>query len=281
MERVARLTAALPGLRLPRVPPRLVIAVAAAALALGGAWLALRDSSFVQVRHVEVVGLSSSEAPAVRSALVAAAKDMTTLHVRGADLDAAVKEFPSVAGLRLQTDFPHGLTIEVTEREPIAEVDLAGDIVPVGAGGRLMRGVKPDRGLPVLHATRLAPGGVLTDPAALAAVSVLAAAPQPLRRKVNRIWTGPKGLTLELRSGPTLFFGGPSRPVAKWMATARVLAEPSAAGAVYLDVRVPERIAAGGLGTRPIDSADPLALSPEGQAPDPQPQAESSPYLNP
>ncbi len=280
MERVV-LTAALPGFRLPRVSLRLVIAATVVALALGGGWLALRDSSFVQVRRVTVIGVSSSEGPAVRSALIAAARDMTTLHVRRGDLDAAVKGFPSVAGLRLQTDFPHGLRIEVTEREPIAEVDLAGDVVPIGAGGRLMRGVKPGRSLPVLHATRLAPGGVLTDPAALAAVSVLAAAPQSLRRKVSRIWTGPKGLTLETRSGPTLFFGGPSRAVAKWMATARVLAEPSAAGAVYLDVRVPERVAAGGLGTRPVESADPLAPSPEGQVLDPQPQVESAPSLNP
>jgi cell division protein FtsQ len=274
VERVARLTTTL---RLPRIPARLLSAVALVLVVIAAGYLWLRDSSIVAVKQVEVIGLSSNEAPAVRRALDAAARNMTTMHVDRGALEDAVEAYPSVAGLRVQADFPHALSIEVTEREPIAEVDLAGDVVPVGAGGRLMRGVKPSRKLPVLHATRLAPGGRLTDPEALAAVNVLAAAPEALRRKVNRIWSGPKGLSLDLRSGPQLFFGSPARPVAKWMAIARVLADASSAGAVYLDVRVPERVAAGGLGTRPPEEIDPLALDPANA----QPLPESTPTLNP
>lgn len=271
MERVHRLSAALPTLRVPRLPWRALAALAAVCAVLGGGWLWVRDSSLVAVRDVEIIGTSSNEAAAVRRSLTTAAGDMTTLHVRRSDLDAAAKPYTSVAGLRVQSDFPHGLTIEVSEREPIAEVDLAGDVVPVGAGGRLMRGVEPARSLPVLHATRLGPGGRLTDPQALAAVDVLAAAPGILRRRVSRISTGPKGFTLDLRSGPQLFFGSADRARAKWMSTARVLAEPSAAGAVYLDVRAPERVAAGGLGTRPAEAIDSLDPTPIDPATDTQP----------
>ena len=260
---------------------RPLAAVAAVALVLGIGWMWFRDSSFVTVDRVEVIGLSSSEAEGVRSALETAARDMTTLHVREDDLMAAVEHYPSVEGLRVQSDFPHDLVIEVTEREPIAQVDLAGDVVAVGAGGRLMRGVRPERKLPVLHATRLAPGGRLTDPKALAAIATLAAAPVQLRTRVTKVWSGPKGLTLDVRSGPQLFFGSPKRLDAKWMATVRVLAEPSAAGAVYLDVRVPDRVAAGGLGAVPEEDADPLALNPQGQELNPQLQAEEAPSLNP
>jgi cell division protein FtsQ len=266
---------------MPRVPWRLVALVAVVASVLGAAWLWFRDSSFVRVEHVEVVGLSSSEAAEVRRALDTAARGMTTLHIDRGALDDAVAAYPSVAGLRVQADFPHGVSIEVTEREPIAEVDLAGDVVPVGAGGRLMRGVNPQRKLPVLHATRLAPGGRLTDPGALAAVNVLAAAPEPLRRRVSRIWSGPKGLSLDLRRGPQLFFGSERRADAKWMSVARVLADPSSEGAVYLDVRVPERVAAGGLGVRPADETDPLALSTQSQIPTPTPTVVSTPTVNP
>ena len=240
---------------------RPLAAVAAVALILGIGWMWFRDSSFVTVDRVEVIGLSSSEAEGVRSALETAARDMTTLHVREDELMAAVEHYPSVEGLRVQADFPHDLVIEVTEREPIAQVDLAGDVVAVGAGGRLMRGVEPTSKLPVLHATRLAPGDRLTDPEALQAVNVLAAAPEPLRERVKTVlWSANKGLQLDLRGGPDLYFGSSDRPEAKWMATARVLAEPSSVGAVYLDVRVPERVAAGGLGERPeIDLTDPQA----------------------
>ncbi len=274
MDRVLRLADTV---RVPALPWRLLLPLVAAVLVLGGGWLVGRDSSFVQVKRVEVIGLSTNEAPAVRRALETAAMGMTTLHFDRAALEASVDAYPSVAGLRVQTDFPHGVSIEVTERAPIAEVDLAGDVVPVGAGGRLMRGVKPETKLPVLHATRLAPGGRLTDPAALDAVRVLAAAPAPLRHKVSRIWSSKKGLTLDMRSGPQLFFGTAGRPEAKWIATARVLAEPSSAGAVYLDVRVPERVAAGGLGTAPTTTEDSLALDPTNT----QALPESTPTLNP
>lgn len=250
---------------------RPLAALVAVALVIGTGWLWFRDSGFVTVDEVEVIGLSSSEAEGVRSALESAGRGMTTLHVREAELLAAVEHYQSVADLRVQADFPHALVIEVTEREPIAQVDLAGDVVAVGAGGRLMRGVEPTRKLPVLHATRLAPGDRLTDPEALAAVSVLAAAPEPLRNRVKTVlWSVNKGLQLDLRKGPDLYFGTPERPEAKWMATARVLAEPDSVGAVYLDVRVPERVAAGGLGEQP--EINPV---------EPQPVLETTPTLEP
>jgi cell division protein FtsQ len=254
VERVARL------IHTPRIPWRPLAALAVVLIVFGGGWLWFRDSSLVAVEHVDVIGLSSSEGPAVQRALETTARNMTTLHVDRSALDQAVADYPSVAGLRVQTNFPHGISIEVTERRPIAEVDLAGDVIPVGAGGRLMRGVALHRHLPVVHASHIAPGGRLTDPQALAAVDTLAAAPLALRRRVTRIWSGPKGLSLQMRDGPALFFGSASRLDAKWMATARVLAEPSSRGAVYLDVRVPERVAAGGLGKQPSDATDPLGV---------------------
>jgi cell division protein FtsQ len=263
------------------VPRRPAIAAALVLTLLAVGWFWFRDSGLVRITRVTVTGVSSSEGAGVRRALTSSAQEMTTLHVDAKELRRSVDGFASVASLRTSTDFPHGLRIEVTEREPVAEVDIAGETVPVGAGGRLMRGVRPDRPLPVLHATRHAPGGRLTDRQALAAVATLAAAPEPLRARVTRIWNGPKGLTLDVRSGPQLFFGAPSRLQAKWMATARVLAEPSAAGAVYLDVRVPDRVAAGGLAPAPSQETDPLAPNPQGQVLNPQLQAEETPTLNP
>jgi cell division protein FtsQ len=68
--------------RLPRVPLRLLVALLLlGALGYGG-WTWLRDSSLAEVRDVEITGASSSEEPKVRAALDAAARDMTTLHVR-------------------------------------------------------------------------------------------------------------------------------------------------------------------------------------------------------
>lgn len=260
-----------------RLPLRvLAVAVLLAALGFGG-WLWLRDSSFVRVRDVYIVGVSSSDERAIRGALRAAALEMSTLHVEPERLRLAVKRFPSVAEVRAEADFPRKLTVEVVEREPVATVELGGVRVPVGAGGLVMRGVRADADLPAVRVQRLSATGRLLDARAKAAVAVLAAAPADLRSRVERTWWGPRGLMLDLRSGPDLVFGSHRQSRAKWAAAARVLAEPSAIGAVYLDVRVPERVAAGGLEpVAPI--TDPLAPP---AATNPQPQPENTVSLDP
>jgi cell division protein FtsQ len=253
-------------------PPRslrpLAVAAAVAALLIGG-WLWFRSSSLVSVRDVSVVGVSSSEGEAVRRALTETARGMSTLHVREDDLRRAVKPFASVASIRATPSFPHDMRIEVIEREPVAAIDLGGMRVPVGAGGLLMRGVRPAADLPTVRATRLGGEPRLADKRALGAVSVLAAAPAELRARIQRAWWSPRGLVLEMRSGPDLIFGRAEEQRRKWAAAVRVLAEPSALGAAYVDVRVPERVAAGGL--QPV--------LPETD--NPQPQPENMGTLNP
>jgi cell division protein FtsQ len=273
-----QLRAALPRLRLPGP---ILLGVIAFVAVLGISFFWLRDSGLFAVKKVTVTGVSSTQGEQVRSALTAAAEEMSTLHVHKQDLDDAVRGFSSVAGLKVQADFPHGMRIEVIERRPIAIVSLGGQNVPVGANGRLMRGLRADQPLPTIKATRLAAGDRVSDPGAVGAVNVLAQAPQQLRRRVERAYVGQKGLTLEVRDGPELIFGTSVAANAKWMAAARVLAEPSAAGAVYLDVRVPGRVAAGGLAEVPEPGTDPLALSPQPGSTNPQPQPENTPTLNP
>ena len=61
---------------------------------------------------------------------------------------------------------------------------------------------------------------------------------------------------VELREGPELFFGDARHLRAKWTAAVRILADPKAAGASYIDVRLPGRPAAGGL---PAETLAPVA----------------------
>jgi cell division protein FtsQ len=90
----------------------------------------------------------------------------------------------------------------------------------------------------------------------LAELTVLGAAPAPLVRVTSRMFTGPEGLTAAMRNGLLVYFGDATRPHAKWLSLARVLADPSSAGASYVDVRLPERPAAGfSSGVAPSDGA--------------------------
>jgi cell division protein FtsQ len=217
---------------------------------LAGGWLWLRDSSLARVTEVRVTGATTSEEGRIRAALERAARDMTTLHVREQALHDAVASYPSVAGLRVETDFPHGMAVEVLEHRPVAAIEVDGHRTPVSGGGIVLNGVQADRTLPTIRRDRL-PAERVEDAKTRAALTVAAAAPEPLLERSERLSYGPDGLTLDLRDGPPLIFGTSEDAAAKWAAAARVLAEPSAVGAVYLDLRVPGRVAAGGLGPVP------------------------------
>ena len=69
---------------------------------------------------------------------------------------------------------------------------------------------------------------------------------------------------VQLKNGPELVFGTDDDARAKWRAAARVLAETSAQGATYLDLRIPGRVAAGGLAPVVPEEENPNPL-PEGQ----------------
>jgi cell division protein FtsQ len=230
---------------LARLPRGLAALALVAALAGGGGYLWLRDSGLVAVSDVWVTGVSGRDAPAIRRALGAAAKDMTTMHVRLDQLRTAVGPYPIVKDLRVETDFPHGMRIHVVEHDPVAAVLVAGRRVPVAADGTLLDGQPAGSQLVLLDIPSANGGGRLTDRRALAAVKVMGAAPPKLRGFVTGITRGAEGLTVSLRDGPIVQFGDSARPRAKWAAAARVLADPRSAGASYLDVRAPERPVAG------------------------------------
>jgi cell division protein FtsQ len=245
--------------RLRRPFLRGFLAAVLLAAALAGGWLWVRDSSLARVTDVTVTGATTSDEPRIRSALEAAARDMTTLHVRRDALDSAVAAYPSVAGLRVKTDFPHALAIEVLEHRPVAALEIDGRRVPISGNGIVLTGVRADRDLPTIRRRdALPPGARVKDARTRTALAVAAAAPARLLERAQRLWWGRRGLTMDMQEGPPLVFGSHDAARAKWAAAARVLAEPSAAGATYLDLRAPGRVAAGGLG--PVPQEQPASI---------------------
>ena len=230
-------------------------AVLLLAVVLGAGWLWVRDSGLAKVTSVTVTGSTTNEEGAIRAALDSAAREMTTLHVKQDVLNESVSPYTSVAGLRVRTDFPHKLSIEVLERRPVAALDVGGRRVPVSSSGFVLTGVNADRDLPSIKEERTPPDGTVADRRTRAAIAVAAAAPQELLKRSERLYWGSRGLTLDLRDGPPLYFGTGDDSNLKWAGAARVLAEPSAAGATYLDLRVPGRVAAGGIGPVPQEPA--------------------------
>jgi cell division septal protein FtsQ len=137
------------------------------------------------------------------------------------------------------------MTIAVQERVPVAAVQAGGQVIAVDAAGLLLRGTSVT-GLPRIP-LRYIPGGVTLQAAGgRAALAALAAAPYRLLTHIASATTSAAhGVIVQMRSGPQLYFGDQTQLAQKWQAALAVLAQPSAAGAAYIDVSDPAHAAAG------------------------------------
>lgn len=236
----------LDALRARRLSLRVLICAALALPSLGGGWMWLRNSSLVAVEHVHIAGVHGAQAIEIRHALDAAAARMSTMNVNTAALRSAVAAYPEVGAISASASFPHTLSIQVSERLPVATLVGPGERTAIAADGTVLGPALASNALPTVAAkTAPAPGTHLREASALAAAAALGAAPAPLLRYVTRVYEGPEGLTLQMHNGLLVYFGDGSYPHAKWLSLARVLSSPAAAGATYVDVRLPARPAAG------------------------------------
>jgi cell division protein FtsQ len=224
----------------------LLVAVVLGIPVLGGGWLWLRHSSFVRVEHVKISGAEGPQAHQIKAALEASARSMSTMDVHLGTLRSAVARFPQVSELRAVPSFPHSLRIVVGEQPPAAALIVGGVRTAVAADGVVLGTLLLSGTLPVV-ADNYEPaiGQRLKNPLVRQALAVLGAAPQPLAKLATRAYFTQRGLTVSMRDGLLVYFGDASRPHAKWLSLARVLADPTSAGATYVDVRLPERPAAG------------------------------------
>jgi cell division protein FtsQ len=223
-----------------------LIATAIALPLLGGGWLWLRNSSFVAVQRVQISGVHGPQAVEIDAALTAAAKHESTLNLSAGKLRSAVASFPVVREVSAVPHFPHALEIHVVEQLPVAALLAGGMRTAVAADGVVLGPSLLKGGLPVVSASyEPAVGSAVKGPDLLAALTVLGAAPGPLAQLVERVFEGPRGLTVAMRNGLLVYFGDATRPRAKWLSLARVLADSGSSGASYVDVRLPGRPAAG------------------------------------
>jgi cell division protein FtsQ len=232
----------------------LVLGAVAAVALLGGAWVWLRDSPLVSVDRVTITGVSGPDAGQIRLALGLAARNMTTLDVRLGQLRTAVAPYPVVKDLRVSTQFPHGMRIHVIEQLPVGALVAGGVTIAASADGTLLHGV-PTASLPTVPLRSLPGGSRVTDWSAVDALALLGATPQRFRPRISEVTTSSsRGLVVQLRLGPAIYFGTATALPAKWAAATLVLASPASAGAPYIDVSDPARPAAG-VGSQVLSAA--------------------------
>jgi cell division protein FtsQ len=262
---------------------RLLALAAVAAALLAGYMFWFRDSALVAVQTVKVTGLSGTESARIRSAIEAAARNMTTLHVDRAALDRAVSAFPAVRGIQASPQFPHGMKVHVMRHRPAAMLVARSGRVPVAGDGTVLSGVRVKGAVPTIRIAHAIPARRVPAGSELSAVRVAGGLPAGLRTRVEQIRHEPgKGVVVPVDGGPKLIFGDATRVRAKWAAAVAVLADPGSARAAYIDVRIPERPVAGGLRVETVAPAAPAAAPSASLAPAaPATSAPQSPAATP
>jgi cell division protein FtsQ len=236
-----------------------LLALGLLAALMSGGWLWLRHSSLASVQRIRISGVHGPDAGPIDAALRSAARRQSTLDFHLGALRAAVAPFRVVRDVRATPSFPHGLRIQVIEQLPVAALVAAGTRTAATADGVVLGPALLAGSLPTIAArTAPAPGQTVSDRSLSDMLGVLGAAPAPLAGLIARAYIGDKGLTVVMREGLRAYFGDASRPHAKWLALASVLAHEGAAASsegaagsersslpTYVDLRVPERPAAG------------------------------------
>jgi cell division protein FtsQ len=225
---------------------RLIAAAIVLVVVYAGYVLWFRDVGWFAIHDVTIKGATTSQGE-IKQAVDGVAGDMTTLHIKDDELRDAVARFPTVASVSASTSFPHGLTVTVTERLPVAFVRIRGQETAVSADGYLLAGADFDaKALPRIEGA--AARGARLDGDAAAQAAILGATPEPLRDKVtDSTWDDQRGgVVVALKNGPDVIFGDGSRARDKWDAAVAVLSSPEHGSPGYVNVVVPDKPVSGG-----------------------------------
>jgi cell division protein FtsQ len=199
-------------------------------LAVGGVWLAF-VSSTLTVKHVDVQGESFLSQEQVLSA----AHVPAGAHLVELDLGAIRSRVAGLAAVKhvdVSRSWPDGLLIKVTERRPVAVVEIAGRYQAMDAEGVLFRTYpRPPAGMPRVVSTATVSSDALAE-----AARVIASLPSGLAARVDHV--GVRGLdqvSLVMRGGARVIWGSDAQSGVKAEVLIKLLARP----AHLYDVSVP------------------------------------------
>lgn len=221
-----------------------------AVLAVGGSYLAARQSALFAVQTLEIRGAP----PAVTAQVRAALRPLEGESMLRVDLDnvgSRLAEIPSVQRASFDRAFPHTLRVRVVAERPVAVMRRGTEAWLVSARGRVIRPLPRPRlsSLPrvwVPTTVSAAEGEALADAPTLRAVHALAAASigKALPARVSSATATEESLTLVLAAGTELELAD-ERDLQLKLAVARqvlLALEPNVEGwPAYVDLTVPGR----------------------------------------
>lgn len=185
---------------------------AVAVLAVAG-W-ALLGSSLLVVRHVEVAGATPLVTAAQVRAAAAVPAGEPLSRVDTAAVARRVEQIGPVAAAKVTRSFPDAVVVTVRQRVPaLALAARGGGYDLVDAAGVTVRAVRTlPAGMTVLSPAPASPRG---SAAVAAAAGVVTGLPDWLRGQVASVSAPGGSVTLHLRKGATVAWGGAGQGAAK------------------------------------------------------------------
>jgi cell division protein FtsQ len=184
------------------------------AIAAAAAW-ALLGSSLLAVRSVAVTG--SPAVPRAEVLRAAAIRPGTPLvRVNTAAVARRVEQIAQVQSAQVSRHWPDSVVISVQARTPALALPADGGFDLIDRFGVVVTHVASRPAGMMLLATTAAPASLRGSPAIRAAVTVLGQLPPRIRRLVRAVAApSPDAVTLDLRGGATVLWGGTDRAAAK------------------------------------------------------------------
>ena len=217
-------------------------ALMATAIVAGAIW-ALLGSSLLVVRSVQVTG--NHLVPRAEVLQAAAIKPGTPLaRLNTAAIARRVERITQVQTARVSRHWPDAVVITVQERTPALAVASGGGYALIDKFGVVVLHAarRPD-GMVLLASSPSALASLRGSPAVMAAVTVLQQLPEPVRELVRAVAARSAAtVTLDLRGGITVLWGGTDRPAPK----AAELAILMRTKAAYYDLSDPGTAVTGG-----------------------------------
>ncbi len=189
-------------------------ALAVAAIVVIAVWAILGSSLFV-VRSVRVTGSGVvPRAEVLRAAGIVPGTPLARLNAAAAA--SRVERITQVQSAQVSREWPDTVVIAVTPRTPSLAVASPAGYTLIDKFGVAVSDVPSQpKGMPLLDPAPPA-DSLRGNPAVLAAVTVLAEIPPQVRGTVTTVTAAsPDAVTLHLRGGVTVVWGGTSRPAAK------------------------------------------------------------------
>jgi cell division protein FtsQ len=221
----------------------MVVAAAAVALLVGGAWVVV-SSPLLDVDRVVVKGTLRTTTEQVAQAADVHTGD-AMLWFDGGAAAARIDALPWVRRAHVSREWPGTVRITVIERVPTAWVDTGNGAALVDARGRVLQRVpEVPADLPQLEGIDIVPpvGATIRPPVTARVAGRLTGLARSGTRSVS---VTPSGVVLALVNGPDIRLGEPTAVAVKLRAAMAVLGALDGAGVAYVDVSVPSNPVAG------------------------------------